>query len=48
MRCTKCENKKKLEPRIQNLKYDVSGLDNVMIHGVKVYHCKNCGERYIQ
>lgn len=48
MRCTMCESKKKLEPKIQNLKYEVSGLDNIVIHGVKVYHCDNCGERYIQ
>lgn len=48
MRCTMCESKKKLEPKIQTVKYDVSGLDNIVIEGVKVYHCDNCGERYLQ
>lgn len=48
MRCTMCESKKKLEPKVQNLKYQASGLDNIVIHGVKVYHCDNCGEQYIQ
>lgn len=48
MRCTVCESKKKLEPKVQNIKYDASGLDNVVICGAKVYHCDNCGERYLQ
>ncbi len=48
MRCTMCESKKKLKPEIKNLKYDISGLDNVMIYGVKEYHCDHCGERYLQ
>ncbi len=48
MRCTRCESKRKLEPKIQNLKYQASGLDNIVIHGVKAYHCDNCGEQYIQ
>jgi putative zinc finger/helix-turn-helix YgiT family protein len=48
MRCTECENKKKLEPKIQTVKYDASGLDNIVISGAKVYHCDNCGERYLQ
>jgi putative zinc finger/helix-turn-helix YgiT family protein len=48
MRCTVCESKKKLEPKIQNVKYDASGLDNIVICGAKVYHCDNCGERYLQ
>jgi len=48
MRCTVCESKKKLEPKIQNIKYDASGLDNIVICGAKVYHCDNCGERYLQ
>ncbi len=48
MRCTVCESKKKLEPKTQNIKYDASGLDNIMICGAKVYHCDNCGERYLQ
>ena len=48
MRCTVCESNKELKPKIQNLKYEVSGLDNVVIFGVKVYHCDNCGERYLQ
>ena len=48
MRCTVCENKKKLEPKIKNIKYDASGLDNIVICGTKVYHCDNCGERYLQ
>lgn len=48
MRCTMCESKKNLKPKIENLKYEVSGLDNILVHGVKVYHCDNCGERYLQ
>lgn len=48
MRCSMCESKKKLEPKIQNIKYDASGLDNIVICGAKVYHCDNCGERYFQ
>jgi YgiT-type zinc finger domain-containing protein len=48
MRCTVCENKKKLEPVVQTVKYDASGLENVVIRDAKVYQCGNCGERYIQ
>jgi putative zinc finger/helix-turn-helix YgiT family protein len=48
MRCTMCESKKKLKPKVQNLKYEASGLDNIVIHDAKVYQCANCGERYIQ
>ncbi len=48
MRCSMCENKKNLEVEIKNLKYESSGLDNVLIHKVKVYHCGVCGEDYIQ
>ena len=48
MRCTVCESKKKLEAKTQNIKYDASGLDNVVICAAKVYHCDNCGERYLQ
>ena len=48
MRCTVCESKKKLEPKVQNIKYEASGLDNIVIRDAKVYHCDNCGERYLQ
>lgn len=48
MRCTVCENKKKLEPVVQTVQYDASGLDNIVIRDTKVYQCDNCGERYVQ
>jgi YgiT-type zinc finger domain-containing protein len=43
-----CDNKKTLKSETRNLKYEASGLENVVIRGVKVYHCDKCGERYIQ
>lgn len=48
MKCSMCDSKKKLEFQVKNVKYESSGLDNVVIHKAKVYHCDNCGEEYIQ
>lgn len=48
MRCTMCENTKTLKAETKSMKYDASGLDNIVIRDVKVYHCDNCGEEYIQ
>lgn len=49
MRCIECESTKKLKPKIKSMKYEVSGLENIVIRGVKVYECdKNCGESYVQ
>ena len=48
MRCTMCENTKPLKAVTKTVKYEASGLDNIVIRGVKVYGCDNCGEEYIQ
>ncbi|MBK8204743.1 MAG: YgiT-type zinc finger protein [Bdellovibrionales bacterium] len=48
MRCIECESTKKLKPKIKSMKYEVSGLENIVIRGVKVYECDNCGESYVQ
>jgi YgiT-type zinc finger domain-containing protein len=48
MRCTSCNSKRILKPETKTLKYEASGLDNVIIRGAKVYHCDNCGENYVQ
>lgn len=48
MRCSECENPKKLSVTTKRVKYEVSGLKNVTILKAKVFQCDNCGERYTQ
>lgn len=47
MMCVMCENPKEL--RLQTLnthKFKESGLDNIILRGVKSYKCEECGEEY--
>lgn len=46
MKCTMCENSKQLRKSLETVKFDESGLDNVTLHNVPVYHCDQCGEEY--
>lgn len=49
MKCTMCDNDKKLSKEIlPTYKYKDSGLDNVILHGVTVYRCEQCGEEYLE
>lgn len=44
MECASCDSKKPMKAEVIVHKFKESGLDNVTLHGVKRYHCTNCGE----
>lgn len=47
MICAMCENKKPLKTvTVRAYRYKESGLDNVILHGVKESRCEACGETY--
>ena len=47
MKCAMCDNPNKLtEKTLATYKYKDSGLENVILHGVKVCKCERCGEEY--
>ena len=47
MMCAICENKKPLKTTsVRAYRYKESGLDNVILHGVKESRCEACGEVY--
>lgn len=46
MKCSMCENTKTLATSSVTHKYKECGLDSVILHGVKVSKCENCGETY--
>jgi len=39
-----CDCKKPMKAELTTHRFKESGLDNVILHGVKRYHCANCGE----
>lgn len=47
MKCSMCDNKKTLTTTSIVHKYKESGLDNVILHGVKQSKCEECGEVYL-
>ena len=47
MQCVSCTNSKQLKPRTIVHKYKECGLDNVILDGVKVYECPECGEKFL-
>lgn len=47
MKCSMCENTKNLKSVSIVHKYKESGLDNVILHGVKESRCEECGEIYM-
>lgn len=44
MQCPICDSKKPMKYEIIVHKFKESGLDNVVLHGVKLYRCSKCGE----
>jgi putative zinc finger/helix-turn-helix YgiT family protein len=46
MRCTNCPSNDEMKSTRITHKYDVSGLDNVILRGVSFCRCKHCGESY--
>lgn len=44
MECPSCDCKKPMKAEVMTHRFKESGLDNVILHGVKRYHCTNCGE----
>jgi putative transcriptional regulator len=46
MKCSNCENTKELKKISTNYKYKESGLDNVVLLGVSLSRCEQCGEEY--
>ncbi len=48
MKCSVCDSKKALKSEKRNIKYSLSGLDNITIEGATVHTCDNCGEEYTQ
>ena len=47
MKCSMCENKKILRPKLlKKYRYKESGLDNIILCGIKENSCDKCGEKY--
>ena len=46
MRCSSCQSKRDLKKLSINYKYKACGLDNVVLLGVSVMRCEDCGEEY--
>lgn len=44
MECPSCDSKKSMKSETIVHKFKESGLDNVILHGVKQYRCSQCGE----
>jgi len=44
MECPSCDNKKAMKSELITHRYKESGLDTVILHGVKQYRCAKCGE----
>jgi putative zinc finger/helix-turn-helix YgiT family protein len=42
--CIRCKASA-VEVRVENYRYDASGLPNVTLQGIEVRHCAECGER---
>src|SRR5437764_1043651 len=46
MKCPTCR-KADLETRVVNHRYSESGLDNVVLNGIEIRRCPNCGEELV-
>lgn len=44
MQCPSCDSKKPMKSEVIVHKFKESGLDNVILNGVKQYRCSQCGE----
>jgi putative zinc finger/helix-turn-helix YgiT family protein len=44
MQCPSCDSKKIMKSEVVIHKFKESGLDNIVLHGVKQYRCHFCGE----
>lgn len=44
MHCPSCDSKKSMKTETIVHKFKESGLDNIVLHGVKQYRCLQCGE----
>lgn len=46
MLCTEC-NKSELVERLENIRYEESGIPNVVLEAIKVRQCPTCGNRLV-
>lgn len=46
MKCINCSNKKPLKGQKRIVQYTECGLDDVILDGITVYTCPECGEEY--
>lgn len=46
MQCASCDSKKPMKAETITLRFKESGLDHVILHGVKQYRCEVCGESF--
>ncbi len=44
MQCPSCDSKKQMKSEVIVHKFKESGLDNIILNGVKQYRCSQCGE----
>ena len=44
MQCPSCETKKAMKAEVITHRFKESGLDNIILDGVKYYRCSECGE----
>ena len=44
MQCPSCDSKRQMKVETVVHKFKESGLDNIVLHGVKQYRCAQCGE----
>lgn len=46
MECPSCDTKKAMKAEVITHRFKESGLDNVILNGVKLYRCSQCGETH--
>jgi len=46
MECPSCDSNKPIKVEVIVHRFKESGLDNIVLHGVKLYRCAKCGETY--
>ena len=44
VKCPSCDNKKTMKSEVVVHRFKESGLDNIILYGVKQYRCLHCGE----
>lgn len=46
MECPSCDSNKSMKAEVIVHRFKESGLDNVVLHGVKLFRCAKCGEAF--